>query len=80
MSKKYTAKALKSMTKQPKVRIGSIVRLKRGNRKFLGMVKAFKDFGDVTVEGDYSVLLEVLWLQDPNLRYRPTLNEVEVLS
>jgi len=68
------------MTKQPKARIGSVVRLKRGDRKFLGVVKSFKDFGDVTVEGDYTVLLDVLWLQSPNLRWRPTLDEVEVLS
>jgi|TARA_Y100000593_G_C4139942_1_gene251730 hypothetical protein len=62
-------------------RIGSIVRLKSSpNPRFLGLVKGYQTYGDPTVDGDYSVLLKVLWFYDLELNFKPWPEEVEVVS
>ena len=61
-------------------RIGSLVRLKQGNVRFLGIVKSMKAFGDEMVSNDCTVMLNVFWMQDPDLKLRPLIEEVDVLS
>jgi hypothetical protein len=65
---------------KPAIRIGSIVRLKKGARNFLGIVKSFTSFGDETIPSDCVVVLNVFWLLDQGLSLRPLVEEVEVLS
>jgi hypothetical protein len=63
-----------------KIKKGSIVRLKKGNPSFLGLVKDLKVFGDELVTGDNTVILNVYWFMDPDCKVRPTVNEVELIS
>ncbi len=65
---------------KPAARIGSLVRLKQGNVRFLGIVKSMKEFGDEMVSNDCTVILNVFWMQDPGLKIRPLIEEVDVLS
>ena len=62
------------------VRIGSIVRFKQGKGNFLGIVKGKRVFGDERISGDGTVVLDVFWMHDPGLNFRPLVDEIEVLS
>ena len=60
------------------IKIGSLIRYKKANGQFIGIVKGWKDWGSAA-EAESHIILDVLWLMDPSIDLNPRLDEVEFL-